>query len=250
MPATSRAWEGLGPNPDAPSSAAPSVRPSAGTDASLLGVPGPARALLALLLVTALAAAFVVTGAPTGPSSAAAATCSDHATQAAAQTAKDTRDGDGDGRYCEDLPCPCAGPADPGSGTSGPAPAPSKQTPSAGTTADPKGCRIVKTTVRVGLSKTRYPAVRAHWERAIAKGWPRTLKVHRKGAERRRSRLLAGMPTRQGKDRDEYPPASARTTVKADVAYVDSSQNRGAGSVQGVKLRRYCSGQRFRFVWY
>jgi hypothetical protein len=104
--------------------------------------------------------------------------------------------------------------------------------------------------VRVGLSRTKYPAVRAHWERAIAKGWPRTLKIHREGAERRRSRLLAGMPTRPGKDRDEYPPASARTTVKADVEYVDSSQNRGAGSVQGTKLRRYCSGQRFTFVWY
>jgi len=219
---------------------------SAGAVASLLGVPGPARALLALLLVTALAAVFTITGAPTGPPVAAAATCSNYATQAA----RDTRDGDGDGRYCEDLPCPCAGPGDPSPGSSDPSPAPPKPTPSAGTSAGPKGCRIVKTTVRVGLSKTKYPAVRAHWERAITKGWPRTLKVHRKGAERRRSRLLAGMPTRPGKDRDEYPPASARTTVKADVEYVNSSQNRGAGSVQGVKLRRYCSGQRFTFVWY
>ncbi|CAB4897010.1 unannotated protein [freshwater metagenome] len=62
--------------------------------------------------------------------------------------------------------------------------------------------------------------------------------------------LLAGMPTRPGMDRDEYPMAMARTSVKADVAYVDSGQNRGAGSVQGIKLRRYCSGQRFKIVWY
>ncbi len=213
-------------------------------------MPGPARALLALLLVTALAAVFVVAGAPSGPSVASAATCSDYATQAAAQAAKDTRDPDGDGVYCESNPCPCAGPADTGDGTSDSSPAPPKPTPSAGTSADPKDCRIVKKAVRVGLSKTKYPEVRAHWERAIANGWPRTLKVHRKGAERRRSRLLAGMPTRPGQDRDEYPPASARTTVKADVEYVDSAQNRGAGSVQGVKLRRYCSGQRFTFVWY
>jgi hypothetical protein len=223
---------------------------AAGAVASLLGVPGPARAVLALLLVTVLATVFVVTGAPSGPPVAAAATCSDYATQAAAQAAKDTRDSDGDGRYCESLPCPCAGPGDPGSGSKDPSPAPAKPTPSAGTSADPKGCRITRKVVRVGLSRTKYPEVRAHWERAIAKGWPRTLKVHRKGAERRRSRLLAGMPTRPGKDRDEYPPASARTTVKADVEYVDSAQNRGAGSVQGVKLRRYCSGQRFTFVWY
>lgn len=217
--------------------------------ASLLGVPGPARALLAFLLVAAIAAVFVLTGAPSGPSVAAAATCSDYETQAAAQAAADTRDSDGDGRYCESLPCPCAGPGDSGSGSSDPSPAPSKPS-SAGTSADPKGCRIVKKTVRVGLSRTKYPLVRAHWERAIAKGWPRTLKIHRKGAARRRSRLLAGMPTRAGQDRDEYPPASARTTVKADVEYVASGQNRGAGSVQGIKLRRYCSGQRFTFVWY
>jgi hypothetical protein len=42
----------------------------------------------------------------------------------------------------------------------------------------------------------------------------------------------------------------ARATVKADVALVDSSQNCGAGSVQGIKLRRYCSGQLFEIVWY
>ncbi|MSW49599.1 MAG: DNA-entry nuclease [Actinobacteria bacterium] len=102
----------------------------------------------------------------------------------------------------------------------------------------------------MGLSKTRYPAVRRHWEAAIANGWPRVLTVHRAGAERRRSMLLAGMPTRPGMDRDEYPMAMARTSVKADVAYVDSGQNRGAGSVQGIKLRRYCSGQRFKIVWY
>jgi hypothetical protein len=104
--------------------------------------------------------------------------------------------------------------------------------------------------VDVGLSRTRYPAVRAHWERAIADGWPRILTLRRADAPRRRARLLAGVPTRPGDDRDEYPPAAARVTVRADVAYVDARQNRGAGSVQGIKLRRYCSGQRFRFVWY
>ncbi len=37
--------------------------------------------------------------------------CSDYETQAEAQRAADTRDADGDGVYCEDLPCPCAGPS-------------------------------------------------------------------------------------------------------------------------------------------
>lgn len=39
-----------------------------------------------------------------------AATCADYPNQAAAQRAANTRDADGDGRYCEHLPCPCAGP--------------------------------------------------------------------------------------------------------------------------------------------
>jgi hypothetical protein len=119
-----------------------------------------------------------------------------------------------------------------------------------GTSADPEDCRRTDGVVRIGLSSTRYPEVRAHWEAAIARGRPRTLTVHRAGAASRRTRLLRGIPTRAGNDRDEYPMAMARTSVSADVAYVDSAQNRGAGSVQGAKLRRYCSGQRFRIVWY
>ena len=55
--------------------------------------------LLLLLVVAALASA---------PSSALAATCADFTNQAAAQFAGNTRDGDGDGIYCEALPCPCS----------------------------------------------------------------------------------------------------------------------------------------------
>ena len=42
------------------------------------------------------------------PSPASAATCADYSTQAEAQAAGDTRDADGDGVYCESLPCPCS----------------------------------------------------------------------------------------------------------------------------------------------
>lgn len=42
------------------------------------------------------------------PASARAATCGDFTNQAAAQEAADTRDTDGDGIYCESLPCPCS----------------------------------------------------------------------------------------------------------------------------------------------
>jgi hypothetical protein len=198
------------------------------------------------------AAAFTVVGVPKGSALAHAASCADHSTQAEAQAAKDTRDGDGDGRYCEDLPCPCADESDGGSDlpeAPAPDPAPDPE-PKPGTSADPARCIVVKRVISVGLSKTKYPEVRAHWERAIKKGYPRILTIHRKGAERRRARLLRDYDTAPGKDRDEYPMAMARTTVKADVELVDSAQNRGAGSVQGTKLRRYCSGQRFKIAWY
>ena len=45
------------------------------------------------------------------PSAASAATCADYPDQASGQRAADTRDADGDGLYCETLPCPCLGAA-------------------------------------------------------------------------------------------------------------------------------------------
>lgn len=56
--------------------------------------------VLTLMLVATAAA----------PSAASAATCSDYDNQADAQRAADTRDADGDGIYCEALPCPCLRP--------------------------------------------------------------------------------------------------------------------------------------------
>src|SRR3954465_7481103 len=53
---------------------------------------------------------MVMVGLLAVPSGAWAATCADYTNQADAQRAADTRDGDGDGIYCEDLPCPCLKP--------------------------------------------------------------------------------------------------------------------------------------------
>jgi hypothetical protein len=36
----------------------------------------------------------------------------------------------------------------------------------------------------------------------------------------------------------------------ADVGYVLRSENRSHGSVLGIKLRRFCDGTRFRYVFY
>lgn len=60
-----------------------------------------------------------------------AATCSDYDNQADAQRAADTRDADGDGVYCESLPCPCLRPGQGdtggGGGESRPAPRPKRK---------------------------------------------------------------------------------------------------------------------------
>lgn len=58
---------------------------------------------LSALLIVSLAMVSAFTA-----SSASAAFCKDYPNQAAAQAAKDTLDGDGDGIYCEALPCPCS----------------------------------------------------------------------------------------------------------------------------------------------
>jgi endonuclease YncB( thermonuclease family) len=54
-----------------------------------------------------------------GPVAQSAAVCADYSNQADAQRAKDTRDADGDGIYCEALPCPCLRPGDEGGGGGG-----------------------------------------------------------------------------------------------------------------------------------
>jgi len=86
--------------------------------------------------------------------------------------------------------------------------------------------------------------------------------LNRRGADARRDRLLGGFPTRAGFDRDEYPPAVGRGRGKglrrgtrprgwkADVRYVPSSENRSHGATLGIKLRRFCDGTRFRYVFY
>ena len=210
------------------------------------------------------------------PGSGAAATCSDYATQAEAQRAADTRDADGDGIYCESLPCPCST----GAGTAPPPPvappppppvapppppppppvAPPPPPPPSATT----GCARPSTVQRIVFSRSRYPNIRRHYRSAVAKGWPRILVVNRRGADQRRERLLdeTTLAPRDGHDRDEYPPAVGRGRGgpgltrginpigwRADVAYVPSGENRSHGSSLGAKLRGICNGVRFRYVF-
>jgi hypothetical protein len=88
-------------------------------------VPGVRRALLitTLALTGAVASVLVSIGVPAPIAD--AATCADYPNQAAAQRAADTRDADGDGIYCENLPCPCSS----ATGGSGGSPARKPKTP-------------------------------------------------------------------------------------------------------------------------
>jgi Deoxyribonuclease NucA/NucB len=115
--------------------------------------------------------------------------------------------------------------------------------------ASPASCTRPSDVQRIPFSKAKYPHIRAHFRAAIRRGWPRTLVLNRPGADGRRDRLLNGIPTRPGYDRDEYPPALARGGWKGDVRYVRSSENRSQGATMGNELRRFCDGTRFRYVF-
>jgi hypothetical protein len=209
-----------------------------------------------LLLLTACSLAALPTLAaatPREPIAHVAASCADYATQAAAQQAADTLDADGNGIYCQSLPCPCLKPNDNVSAGGSTTTTPPKQKSSS--------CTKPAALQPISFSKTKYPNIRKHFLAAIAKGWPRILVLNRPGATARRTKLLADIPTRDGFDRDEYPPAVARGRGfhirgidprgwKADVAYVPSSENRSHGSTMGTKLKRFCNGTKFRYVFY
>ncbi len=200
---------------------------------------------------TAAASAAAKTATATDAAAAAAGRCSDFSNQAAAQRAANTRDGDGDGVYCESLPCPCLkkGASKP-SGTAAPS------NPEA-------GCVKPSAVQQIGFSATKYPNIRRHVLRAVRGGWPKTLMIDRRGTDARRDRLLANVATRDGYDRDEYPPAMGRGRGSealtrganpvgwmASVMLVPSSENRSHGAVMGIKLRRFCSGTRFSYRFY
>jgi hypothetical protein len=78
----------------------------------------PPLALGLLLVVFAAALAPLVerlaSASGDGLPAYASATCDDYSNQRDAQLKKDTRDADGDGIYCESLPCPCLKPASDG----------------------------------------------------------------------------------------------------------------------------------------
>jgi Deoxyribonuclease NucA/NucB len=198
-----------------------------------------AKAKRAVASVGALLGVVLLVGSgaqAAAPVARAAATCADYSNQAAAQRAADTRDADGDGVYCESLPCPCSAAA--GDGT---APDSEPQPRS-------DGCKRTKRSVLVRFSRRRWPNIADHI--ADVRGrYPSVLHLDRPGAAANRREATRGIPTRKGYDRDEYPPALSREGgAGADVRYVRSSENRSAGAYLGNRLRSYCNRQAFRMT--
>ncbi len=60
---------------------------------------------------------------------------------------------------------------------------------------------------------------------------------------------LKVVPTRKGKDRDEWPMAMcAEGGAGADIRYISPSDNRGAGSWVGHKLDDYPGSTKIEFI--
>ena len=96
---------------------------------------------------------------------------------------------------------------------------------------------------------SKYPETAAHIKSAISKGESAICTIDRDGAEENREESLEGISTKSGYDRDEWPMAMcAEGGSGADIAYIDPSDNRGAGSWVGNQLESYSDGTRVLFV--
>lgn len=110
------------------------------------------------------------------------------------------------------------------------------------------GCQRPKVAV-IRFSRSKYPNIVSHIESSWAQGYAKVRRINRIGTSTRRDKLLEGIPTRPGYDRDEAPAAVLRSTVKASVRYVPSSENRSAGSSLGHQIGKLCDGVRVRYTF-
>lgn len=95
----------------------------------------------------------------------------------------------------------------------------------------------------------KYPESAKHIRDAQAAGHPKVLTINRSGAKNNRKASLKGIPTRSGKDRDEYPPAMFKEGGKgASVRHIDSSDNQAAGASIGGQCRGLPNGARVVIV--
>jgi hypothetical protein len=95
----------------------------------------------------------------------------------------------------------------------------------------------------------KYPETALHILGAIEQGYTDVCTIDRSGAAENRKKSLAGIDTRDGYDRDEWPMAMCEEGgAGASVAYIDASDNRGAGSWVGNQLEDYPDGVKILFI--
>lgn len=90
------------------------------------------------------------------------------------------------------------------------------------------------------LSRSDYPETASHIEDAVADGQPEVTQWDPSVKDANRRESLRGWKSRggEGLDRDEWPMASTRQGgTGADIRYVSSADNRGAGSTIAGQLR-------------
>mgnify|MGYP000435039996 CR=1 FL=1 len=132
-------------------------------------------------------------------------------------------DGDGDGKVCESLPA---------SGGDG------KQAP---------GCKKSRSVLKIREKASQFPHHALLLKKAWSVGQPRVL--HYDPGNNKRDTNLAGIPTKAGFDRDEYPyNASREASPHSTIAYVASAENQAEGRFFGARIRGFCAGQAFRIV--
>ncbi len=118
-----------------------------------------------------------------------------------------------------------------------------------------KLCRIADADSAVNISNVasdirmcivdseRYPITAQHILQAQKTGMPKILTIERIQAAERRRQSLAGVRTNRYFDRDEYPGAMfSRGGRGASVAYVERSDNRGAGASMRWQLANLPDG--------
>ena len=97
------------------------------------------------------------------------------------------------------------------------------------------------------VDSARHPQAAEHIRIAQNRGQSDVVTLDRSGAAGRRRESLAHKPVRDHFDRDEYPCALfAEGGAGADVAYIDGSDNRGAGSSLQWQTRTLPDGTRVR----
>nr|WP_025681781.1 NucA/NucB deoxyribonuclease domain-containing protein [Paenibacillus massiliensis] len=114
---------------------------------------------------------------------------------------------------------------------------------------EPVAPATTEDTVQLEFPSDRYPETAAHIKDAVAAGGSAVCTIDRDGAEDNRRDSLAGVPTKKGYDRDEWPMAMcAEGGEGADIEYISPKDNRGAGSWVGNQLEDYPDGTRVEFL--